>query len=478
MQTVENYKDALNKPRIIRIGGRELTSPREHPQLRLGVAANERFYEYGHSKSFQNIRLLNNENKKQAKHPFFDICKNYQDIAYCGNLIDSMQKQFHGLFTRSPDYKGAFVTCFKTNAAHFGEFEKNALKWQDLIATKLPVLTHAFVAPSSWGSTDLQLDRGLKIVSRDSSGITVRGLKAVSTGATAAQYVYVRDSIKTEKTIQGLSFIIDISTPGLKLICSPGLDPNDDTVAGISDPISNFIAENDTMLLFDDVFVPYKNILCAEELDPSRWARQHYGFVERARFHGVIRCINKLKTILGFLVVATPRMKPGGVQTKEIIAKVELALQILGALKEKMVNHPTKNDNNEYIPNTSASAAAYVIAPNLFSDIRASLTKNFAGQLISIPDHSTGLTDDELENLWGENASRETFDMSVGYIRGLKELVLGNFGLRQELFEANYLGNTDYALMDLFKYVKTSPETVETIRRSQEIFSNPLISNN
>jgi len=473
MQTASDYKKALIAPRLIRLNGKEYSHPLESASLKLGFDANLKFYKESKNEAYQTLLSKPGSNNKHSKHPFFEVTDTVEDLNRCADIIDFMQDKFHGLYTRSPDYKGSFITCLASNSIHFGEHADTAKKWHEKIASNVPVMSHAFVAPSSLGSHDLQSMRGLEVISSDTKGIVIRGLKAVSTGATAAQYVYVRDSRPTVSGQFGLCFITPLSTKNLKLICTQSITTDERIQNRRSYPISSVIDENDTMLFFDDVFIPYENIFCAEELDNTRWHKQQEGFIQRARLHGVIRVLRKLELILGFLVIAAPRMKPANSHTKDIISAVELARQILHGLKLAMLQNPTELETGELLPNVAASSTAYIMAPKLLTSIREKLAVNFAGPLISVPSSSDDLTNDEIYRLWGKDGSADIFESSIGYIRGIRELVLGEFGVRQELFEANYLGGSGLAYNDLFDLVRQSPETSQAIDKTKLFFEKP-----
>lgn len=467
MQTRNDYEQSLGGSRVIRLNGSEFSHPSEHPSLRLGYEANKRFYDITNSEGFRKILEKEPSNKSLTKHPFFEPVHSQQGIQRCSECLDFVQEAFDGLYTRAPDYKGAFITCLSSNADAFGDHRENAIKWHQKISSTVPALSHAFVSPSSFGATDLQSMRGLKVVSKDSEGIVVRGLKAVSTGATAAQYVYVRDSRPADSKQMGLCFFVPLDADGLKLICTQPITTQTNLENELAFPISHSLDENDTILLFDDVFIKNENVLCAEILETQRWHQQQSGFIHRARFHGTIRVLRKLELILGFFVVAAPRMKPGSFQTRQLISEVQLSRQVLKGLHTSMVSSPDTMENGELVPNKAASAAAYIMVPKLIAAIRNLLSKNFAGPLTSIPSSSQDVTNDELELLWGDAGSRAHMENSIGYIRGARELLLGEFGLRQELFEANYLGSADLAYGDLFEHVRLDKATADAIESSK-----------
>lgn len=471
MHTEEIYLQKISNNRKIRLNGEEYSHPCDDKALSLGVEANRKFYRICQSKAFQPLMRKSTKQANVSRHPFFDPVYDREHLETSAKALDYVQDSFHGLFTRVPDYKGSFITCLASNREAFGDYGENVKNWHDRISQDVPAISHAFVAPSSLGASNLQTMRGLEVISSDASGIIVRGLKAVSTGATAAEYVYVRDSRPADKSLKGLSFIVPMHAEGLKLICTQPVSTDRTFDSPLSYPISSAIDENDTLLLFDDVFIPSTDIFCADELSSERWFGQQSGFIERARLHGVIRVLKKLDLIKGFLAVAAPRMKPGGQQTKDILAEVELARNVLEGLRRIMLEEPVEKADGELLPNTGACASAYIMAPRLLADIRKKLCDGFAGALISVPSSADDFHPDEIQRVWGDSGDRKNLEKSLGYIRGVRELLLGEFGLRQELFEANYLGNLQLAYGNLFEEVRTSKQTQIAVARAGTFFA-------
>ncbi len=108
---------------------------------------------------------------------------------------------------------------------------------------------------------DQDPDMLLHLVKETDAGIIVRGAK-YETAAAYANQAFVKPTIANwgdDKLCDyALGFICDMGSPGLKHICRSGFTgraPADDY------PLSNRFDEVDTLLIFDDVFVPWENVL-------------------------------------------------------------------------------------------------------------------------------------------------------------------------------------------------------------------------
>ena len=108
---------------------------------------------------------------------------------------------------------------------------------------------------------DQDPDMLLHVVRETDNGIVVRGAK-YETAAAYANQAFVKPTIAnwgdSELSDYALGFICDMGAPGIKHICRTGFAgraPAEDY------PLSNRFDEVDTLVIFDDVEIPWENVL-------------------------------------------------------------------------------------------------------------------------------------------------------------------------------------------------------------------------
>ena len=104
-------------------------------------------------------------------------------------------------------------------------------------------------------------DMLLHLVKETDAGIVVRGAK-YETAAAYANQAFVKPTIanwgNAELSDYAVGFICDLGSPGLKFICRTGFAgraPAEDY------PLSNRFDEIDALVIFDDVLIPWENVL-------------------------------------------------------------------------------------------------------------------------------------------------------------------------------------------------------------------------
>lgn len=104
-------------------------------------------------------------------------------------------------------------------------------------------------------------DMLLHVVRETDAGVIVRGAK-FETGAPYADLAYAKPNIANWGDVlpddYALGFVSDLNTEGLKFICRSGLAPR----GGQQDhPLSSRFDEIDALVVYDDVLIPWENVL-------------------------------------------------------------------------------------------------------------------------------------------------------------------------------------------------------------------------
>jgi 4-hydroxyphenylacetate 3-monooxygenase len=130
-------------------------------------------------------------------------------------------------------------------------------------------------------------DMLLHVVKETDAGIVVRGAK-YETAAAYANQAFVKPTIANwgdaKLSDYAVGFIVDMSAPGLKFICRTGFagraDPEDY-------PLSNRCDEVDTLLIFDNVLIPWEDVLFYQHTKAATFIRatlhrySAFAFVQR-----------------------------------------------------------------------------------------------------------------------------------------------------------------------------------------------------
>ena len=94
--------------------------------------------------------------------------------------------------------------------------------------------------------------------------------------------------------------IVPTDSPGVKLFCRPSYEMTAAAMGSPFDyPLSSRLDENDSIIVFDKVFVPYENVFAYGDIDKVNNFFPRSGFLPRFMFHGCTRLAVKLDFIGG-----------------------------------------------------------------------------------------------------------------------------------------------------------------------------------
>ena len=101
-------------------------------------------------------------------------------------------------------------------------------------------------------------------------GLIVSGAKVVATTSTLTHYNFIANNGALPIKTKPFAFVCMVPTdaPGVKLFCRPSYEMTAATVGTPFDyPLSSRMDENDSILVFDKVFVPWENVFAYGDID-------------------------------------------------------------------------------------------------------------------------------------------------------------------------------------------------------------------
>ncbi|MEA2246161.1 MAG: 4-hydroxyphenylacetate 3-monooxygenase, partial [Solirubrobacteraceae bacterium] len=184
----------------------------------------------------------------------------------------------NGFVGRSPDHVGAFFAGFASAPSVFDSgregFGANAVRlYRRMIAEDL-YLSYTIIPPQNatnkpGAPPDGRVTQVAVAAERD-GGIVVRGAQMLGTGSAVSDLLFVScvRPLRPGEEDVALSFVIPVATEGLKLFCRRPYAVGQPSAFDY--PLSARFDEPDSMAVFDDVFVPWENVLVYRDVDLVR----------------------------------------------------------------------------------------------------------------------------------------------------------------------------------------------------------------
>lgn len=267
IRTGDEYRASIRDGREVWIDGERVEDVPSHPAFKPLVDIRARIYDMAHEDSARDVMTYadaSGERHAVALKP----PRSREDWEAKRTAVDAMLDDIGGVVTRVGDETvGEMWSLFDGQdvlAEVDPRFSENIRRHVDLAVRADPFHVSANTDPKGDRSKRPQEqdpDMLLHVVGEDDAGIVVRGAK-YETAAAYANQAFAKPTIanwgQDELSDYAVGFIVDMGAPNLRHICRTsfaGRAPAEDY------PLSNRFDEIDTLLVFDDVRIPWEDVL-------------------------------------------------------------------------------------------------------------------------------------------------------------------------------------------------------------------------
>jgi len=449
--TGAEYLASLHDEREIYIYGERVKDVTTHPAFRNSARMVARWYDAFHEKRDE-ISAPTDTGSGGYTHPFFVSPKSSADLIKGRDAIATLQRISFGWMGRSPDYKAAFLGTLGANADFYGQYAGNARDWYSKSQERLHYWNHAIVNPPIDRDRPIEdvRDVFMHVDKETDAGLIVSGAKVVATGSALTNYNFIAHygPMPIKDKAFALIFTAPMNSPGVKLIGRTSYEFNAAvTGSPFDNPLSSRFDENDSILVFDKVFIPWENVFIYGDVDKINGFFPASGFVPRFTLHGLTRLAVKLDFIAGLFamaVEATGSKDFRGVQTA--VGEVIAWRNTFWGLSDAMVKsaEPWQGAKDYVLPNLAYGLAYRVLAPTAYPRIKELIERHVASGLIYLPSNAVDFESPAIRpylDRFVRGSNGYTAIDRVKLLKLLWDAIGSEFGGRHELYERNYAGN-------------------------------------
>src|ERR1700759_3166723 len=266
IRTGEEYKASIRDGRAVYMNGERIKDVTAHPSFKPLVDIRARIYDLQHDPETRHLMTYREDGEVHAINNKLPLSQ--QDWWDKRRATDTVLEDVGGVVTRVGDETVGEMWSLFDGQDVLDEvdpqFSKNIRNHVGKVLRNDPFHVSANTDPKGDRSKPPQEqdpDMLLHVVKETDAGIVVRGAK-YETAAAYANQAFVKPTIGNwgddKLSDYAVGFIADMGWPGIKHICRTGFAGR----APIEDyPLSNRFDEVDTLIVFDDVLVPWENVL-------------------------------------------------------------------------------------------------------------------------------------------------------------------------------------------------------------------------
>ncbi|PRY45214.1 4-hydroxyphenylacetate 3-hydroxylase family protein [Umezawaea tangerina] len=453
-RTGKEYLESLRDGRVIWLDGEQVDDVTTHPAFRRSLGSIAGLYDLTHDERYEDVLTAPLPGSTEKMLRAHQIPTSKEELRAKGRAFKVWSEATFGFFGRSPDYMASAVAGFATVPDVFagGEFDGSAnvvAHWRRMAENDL-YQAHTLVNPqidrTKPPSEQEEDDLCLRVVAERGDGIVVRGAKMIGTAAAFADEILVgvTQRMSPAEADYALSFSVQVATPGVKFVSRTSYEARATSVFDY--PLSSRFDENDALVVFDNVFVPWERVFAYREPDKC-----HHQFWKTPAFvsfvhHGAIRLWTKLEFLTGVAILVakannTYDLPPVRMQIGKLMTWLNTAKAIAVAIEDGA--EPVPGGGGAVMPNREMSCAQLAVGPDLYPKVLAEIKLLAGGGLIQLPSSFRDLRNPEVAGLLAKYVRSPGHD-SEARIKLLKlawDALGSEFAGRHDQYERFYHGS-------------------------------------
>src|SRR5215218_974275 len=288
----DEYFESLRDARNVYLYGERIKDVTTHPAFRNSARSVARLYDTFHDPAQRDL-LTAVDQYGIRTHKFYKPSYSGQELLEAREAIAAWARMSYG-----------FMASLGANPEFYAPYDQNALNWYKTFASRGLFLNHVLVNPPVDRKKPIHevADVFIHVVKETDGGIIVSGAKMLATGSaiTHGTFVAQNSSANLEKGKAedfALVFIAAMDAPGSKLLCRASYEQA--ARSPFDNPLSSRFDENDAVLLFDNAFIPWENVLVYRDTERANSFYRNSGFFSRYNLQSATRLGVKLDFMAG-----------------------------------------------------------------------------------------------------------------------------------------------------------------------------------
>jgi len=276
LRTGKEHLESLCDGRVVYIGSEKVTNVTTHPAFRNAARTVAALYDMKADAS--NYGELTYQ-EDGARHSIYFLRPRSREDLQRRTIGHKRIADFtHGMFGRSPDHVASFVTGMvmkldELKAPH-GRPE-NVLAYYKHIRDNDLYVVYAVLPPQAARDPDFYQRQNLpvptlRVVREEDDGVVISGMKMLATGAVFANEIWIGNvlPLAPSQKKEAITCAIACNAPGLRLWARQPMESR--CTSEFDSPLAYRFDESDSMLLCDEVKVPWERVFVHDDAQLSR----------------------------------------------------------------------------------------------------------------------------------------------------------------------------------------------------------------
>ncbi len=452
LKTGQQHIDSLRDGRAVFIDGRRVDDVTTDPAFRNLVASVAKLYDFQSDPDRQQLMTFPCAEDGEPANRIWELPASYAELVERRRGLEAWTELHAGYLGRAPDHVASCISGMYMGldvfAAYDAQRAKALAEYYRYARDRNLYLTYVIINPQADRSKTAAQQKSefltAGVVDRDRAGITVRGAKMLATGAIAANEVFVTciQPLQPGDERYAISFALPMNAPGLKILSRKSYELA--APSTFDNPLANRFDENDAVLYFDDVKVPWERVFVVDSI--AMCQKQFHATPAHVyqNYQAMIRLNVKLRFLIGIARrIADMNGIVGFPQVRETLGQLAAEAGMIDALVAGMEAKGTAY-GPYFVPDRHTLYSAQVLSQQLYPKFVTALRELAGGGMIMLPSSESDFANPELAALIEKTQQSAAADSTdkVKFYKLAWDAVGSEFGSRHQQYEMFYAGAT------------------------------------
>jgi len=450
MKTGEEHLGRLRDGRDVYIQGERVMDVTAHGAFRNSVASAASLYDYQSSpENLEKMTFVSPDTGGRVNR-CWQLPASYRELVVRREALVAWAETHYGFMGRSPDHVASCVSGMYMGIEEFEAYDParaSALREYYRFARDNDLfLTYVIINPLADRARSAHEQPNHSLVARisdqDSEGITVTGAKMLGTSAIMANEVFVTSiqPLKPGDEPYAVSFAVPMNAKGLKILSRKSYEWSSTSV--FDNPLASRYDENDAVLYFDDVKVPWERVFIAGDI--AMCQKQFYATPAHVyqNYQCQIRLMVKLRFLAGLgRMIAAANGIESFPQVRETLGELAAEVAMVEGLVQAMEVRGSFR-GPYYVPDRHTLYASQVLTQRLYPKVITTLRGLAGGSMIMLPSGIEDFSDPKLADyaLRAQGSATLSPMERIKFFKLAWDAVGSEFASRHTQYEMFYAG--------------------------------------
>ncbi len=450
MKDGKKHLASLRDGRAIYLNGNLVPDVTEHPAFRNVVRSAANLFDFQAQPAHVERMTFASPRTGDRVSRMWQLPTSHAELVERRWALEAWAETSCGMLGRSPDH---VASCLSGMYMGLDLFEKHGRKYaaalseyyqyardNDLYLTYVIISPQADRGKGAGEQSDEFLVAG--VCDEDSQGITIRGAKMLGTGCPMANEVLVAaiQPLKPGEEKHSFTAMVPLNAKGLKILSRKSYEQQ--SANRFDNPLSSSFDENDAVLYFDDVKVPWERVFVHNDVQMAQAQWHAIPTHVYQNYQCQVRLTVKLRFLLG---LARKITEVNGIanfpQVREILGQLAAEATMVEGMMAGM-EAAGWTYGKYYLPNKAMLYSAMVLTQQLYPNFLKTIRELSGGGMIMLPSSAADFGNPEIAAYIGKTQRSPATD-SLGRVKLFKlawDAVGSEFGSRHLQYEMFYAG--------------------------------------